>query len=61
LPVQGRPHSFIFMGEHFGATSVNDVPDFTNATHIWLPISINESEHTLSVPWRDAWDMSVFQ
>ncbi len=60
LPVQGKPHAFIFMADRFGAVSDTDIPDFTRATHIWLPIEIDAARHTLTVNWRDTWDLSAF-
>ena len=60
LPVEGKPHAFIFMADRFGASSGEDIPDFTIATHIWLPIGIDAAKHALTVNWRDAWDLSVF-
>jgi beta-xylosidase len=58
LPVQGKQRGYIFMADRFGATSMSDVPDLGNATHIWLPIEIDRGAHTLSVPWRASWDAS---
>ena len=60
LPVEGKPHAFIFMADRFGATTGEDIPDFTVATHIWLPIEIDAAKHALTVNWRCAWDLSVF-
>lgn len=61
LPVEGKPHAFIYMADRFGATSGLDIPDFKAATHIWLPIEIDAAEHALTVNWRDTWDLSVFR
>jgi hypothetical protein len=60
LPVAGQAHAFIFMADRFEAANDMDIPDFTAATHIWLPIEINPANHTLTVNWRDAWNLSVF-
>jgi hypothetical protein len=60
LPVEGKPHAFIFMADRFGATTSADIPDFKVSTHIWLPIDIDAAKDALTVNWRDAWDLSVF-
>jgi hypothetical protein len=59
LPVQGKPHAFIFMADHFGAASDNVVHNFANATHIWLPLEVDPEKRTITVRWRDSWDLSV--
>ena len=60
LPVQGKPHAFIFMADRFGAANEMNIPDFKAATHIWLPIKIDAATHGLTVNWKDAWDLTVF-
>jgi len=60
LPAAGQTHAFIFMADRFGAANAMDIPDFTAATHIWLPIEINPANHALTVNWRDTWNLSVF-
>jgi hypothetical protein len=61
LPVAGKPHAFIFMADRFGDAASRDFPDFKKATHIWLPIEIDAATHGMSVNWKDAWNLSVFQ
>ncbi len=60
LRVQAKLHAFIFMADRFGAVSGADIPDFTVATHIWLPIEIDPVKRALTVNWKDTWDFSAF-
>jgi hypothetical protein len=60
LPVEGKPHAFIFMADRFGDASSHDFPDFKTATHIWLPIKIDAETHGITVNWKDAWSLSAF-
>lgn len=61
LPVAGQAHAFIFLADRFGAVNAMDIPDFTSATHIWLPIDVDPANQVLTVHWRDAWNLSLFR
>ena len=45
----GAPY-FIYLGDRWAA------PNLLNASYIWLPIILHPNL-TLSIPWRDAWDL----
>ena len=59
LPVAGQSHAFIFMADRFEAANAMDIPDFTVATHLWLPIEINPDNRALTVNWRSTWNLPV--
>ncbi len=60
LPVANRPGAFIFLADRFNARDWAVIPDISQSTHIWLPITINPTNKTIRVPWRDTWDLSTF-
>ena len=60
LPVANRLNCFIFMADRTNAKSGFLVDDLSAMTHVWLPIAIDHESLTMTVPWRDAWDLSVF-
>lgn len=53
LPVQGREDAFIFMADHWRPD------DLRKSRYIWLPIDVEGD--SLSIPWRDTWDLSTFE
>jgi hypothetical protein len=74
LPVADKPNAFIFMGDNFhvasgkeapdrhGRTYVyGEIPDLHKATHVWLPIELDVKNLSMQVPWKDQWDLSVFE
>jgi hypothetical protein len=58
LPVADQPGLFIWMADRVNAKSQTEVDDFRQATHIWLPITLDPVHQTLRVEWRDAWDLN---
>jgi hypothetical protein len=60
LPVAGRPGSFIFMADRMNAVTDALVEDYHESTHVWLPIALDAAHQKISVPWRDEWDLSIF-
>jgi len=53
LPLQGKyAGHFIFLADRW------NYPNLVNATYIWLPVMFEGN--TLSIPWYDSWDLSVF-
>jgi hypothetical protein len=44
------------MGDRFGAVSDVLIPDMRQATHVWLPITLDAKRHTMQVKWTDQWD-----
>jgi hypothetical protein len=60
LPVAGREDSFIFMADRTNATSSSTIADLGAMTHVWLPITLDQDSQTMSVAWRDQWDLSAF-
>ncbi|MCE0524162.1 MAG: family 43 glycosylhydrolase [Methylacidiphilales bacterium] len=61
LRVADKPNAFIFMGDNFHAVSDLEIPDMRKATHVWLPIELDLKKLSMEVPWRDQWDLSVFE
>jgi hypothetical protein len=53
LPVAGKPGAFIFMADRWRPKNPID------GRYVWLPISIAEDSFT--IPWRDSWDLTVFE
>lgn len=60
LPVAGKPDSFIWMADRMNAVNGGLIEDLSKATHIWLPITLDADKQTIEVPWREEWDLSVF-
>ncbi|MCE0482644.1 MAG: family 43 glycosylhydrolase [Methylacidiphilales bacterium] len=60
LPVAGKTNAFIFMGDNFHNISDWEIPDLRAATHVWLPIDLDLKNKSMTVPWRERWDLSVF-
>lgn len=60
LPVAGREDSFIFMADRTNAISSSTIEDLGAMTHVWLPVTLDQNAQTMSVAWRDEWDLSVF-
>lgn len=52
LPVEGKPGAFILMLDRWNPENLGD------SRYVWLPLRIEGT--TLTVEWRDAWDLSVF-
>ena len=48
------------MADRTGATSSSTIPDLGAMTHVWLPITLNQESQTMTVAWRNQWDLSVF-
>lgn len=61
LPVAGKPGAFIWMADRVNAKSQTEIDDLRQATHIWLPISLDPAQKSLRVDWRDQWDLGVFK
>lgn len=60
LPVAGRPNAFIFMADLFNSVSATTIPDLHKATHVWLPITLDSHNQSMTVTWKDEWALSVF-
>ncbi len=60
LPVADRTNAFIFMADLFNSVSGAEIPDLRKALHVWLPIELDRSNQSISVNWKDKWDLSVF-
>ena len=60
LPVAGRSGAFIWMGDRMNAVTDSRIEDLSHATHLWLPITLDSDRQTIEVPWREEWDLSVF-
>ncbi len=54
LPVAGRPGQFIFMADRWNPRRLPD------SRYVWLPLTVRD-EGSVSVPWRESWDRSVFE
>ncbi len=52
LPVQGREGAYIFMADRWKPKDLGD------SRYVWLPLEI--SGRSLSLRWRDEWNLSVF-
>lgn len=52
LPVHGKPGAFIFIADRWRPKNSID------GRYVWLPITIEGDDFT--IPWRDSWDLSVF-
>jgi hypothetical protein len=52
LQVQGREGAYIFMADRWKPKDLGD------SRYIWLPLEI--SGRSLSLRWRDEWDLSAF-
>jgi hypothetical protein len=53
LPVAGKPGAFIFIADRWRPKNAID------GRYVWLPIAITGD--TFTIPWKDAWDLSVFE
>jgi len=53
LPVAGMQGAFIFMADRWDK---HNLPD---SRYVWLPLEIQGD--SLSIAWRDSWDLSVFK
>lgn len=53
LPVQGQQNAFIAMFDRWNKN------DLKNSRYLWLPIIIKDG--TITIPWLDEWDLSVFE
>jgi hypothetical protein len=60
LPVAGVPGAFIFLADRWNSKT-EYITEHRDATHIWLPITVDAAAKTIQVPWRDTWDLSVFK
>ena len=54
LPVQGKENAFIYLGDRWNKTNLQD------SRYIWLPIKINKNGE-MSISWMDKWSMDVFK
>jgi beta-xylosidase len=54
LPVVDKPGRFIFMADRWNSRRLTD------SRYVWLPVMIQE-DGTVAVPWREQWDLSVFE
>ena len=52
LPLAGRQGAYIFMADRWEPRSLG------NSSYVWLPLDI--SGRSLSLRWRDEWDLGVF-
>ncbi|MGV8879577.1 MAG: family 43 glycosylhydrolase [Sphingobacteriaceae bacterium] len=59
LPIEGKKGEFIFMADRFNAINISTIPDLSKSTHIWLPITINATEKSIKVTWRDSWGLTT--
>jgi hypothetical protein len=53
LPVAGMPGAFIFMADRWNKLNLLD------SRHVWLPLRVQGD--SLSIAWKDSWDLSVFK
>jgi hypothetical protein len=60
LPVADRENSFIFMADRTNAINGAVINDLGAMTHVWLPVTLDQDAKTMTVPWRDQWDLGVF-
>jgi hypothetical protein len=55
LPIQGKPGAFIAMFDIWRPK------DQTTSAYVWLPVVFEgKNGNSLSIPWRNGWDLSVF-
>ena len=52
LPVRGKKGEFIFIGDRWNPRDLKD------SRYLWLPISLQGD--SVTIPWRDDWDLSIF-
>ncbi len=58
IPVDEENGKFIYMGDRWSCASGTSA--LWDSSYVWLPININEEDHTISLPGVSNWSMNVF-
>ncbi len=57
LEIPGRAGSYIYMGDRFNYTDVNN-GSLYGSRHVWLPITMGTGT-IMTIPWKSSWDLDT--